>query len=48
VRFDLDGIVAPTASLMEIIRSKAAANRPTDQATLPILEALARKLGSPT
>jgi hypothetical protein len=44
-RFDLDGIVAPAAGLLDIIRSKTAANRPKDQATLPILEELARKLG---
>lgn len=47
-RFDLDGIVAPTASLVDIIRSKAAANRPKDQAALPVLGELARKLGSTT
>jgi hypothetical protein len=43
--FDLDGVVAPTAALLDIIRSKAAANRPKDQASLPVLEELARKLG---
>jgi len=44
-RFDLDGVVAPTAALLDIIRSKTAANRPKDQASLPVLEELARKLG---
>jgi hypothetical protein len=45
VRFDLDGVTAPTAALRDIIRSKTAANRPKDHAGLPILEELARKLG---
>jgi hypothetical protein len=44
-RFDLDGIVAPTAGLLDIIRSKRAANRPKDQSSLPVLDELARKLG---
>ncbi len=44
-RFDLNGVVAPTAALLDVIRSKTAANRPKDQATLPLLEELARKLG---
>lgn len=44
-RFDLDGVVAPTAALLDIIRSKTAADRPKDQASLPVLEELARKLG---
>ena len=44
-RFDLDGVVAPTAALLDIIRSKSAANRPKDQESLPTLEELARKLG---
>ena len=44
-RFDLSGVVAPTAALLDVIRSKTAANRPKDQATLPLLEELARKLG---
>jgi len=43
--FDLDGVAAPTAALLDIIRSKTAANRPKDQASLPVLEELARKLG---
>jgi len=43
--FDLDGVAAPTAALMDIIRSKTAANRPKDQTSLPVLEELARKLG---
>jgi hypothetical protein len=45
VRFDLDGTIASTAALVDVIRSKRAANRPKDQASLPILEELARKLG---
>lgn len=44
-RFDLDGVVAPTAALLDIIRSKTAANRPKDQTSLPVLDELARKLG---
>jgi hypothetical protein len=44
-RFDLAGTVAPTAALLDIIRSKTAANRPKDRASLPVLEELARKLG---
>lgn len=44
-RFDLDGVVAPTAALLDIIRSKTAANRPKDQSSLPVLTELARKLG---
>ena len=43
--FDLDGVAAPTAALLDVIRSKAAANRPKDHASLPVLEELARKLG---
>ena len=43
--FDLDGVVAPTAALLDIIRSKTAANRPKDHASLPVLLELARKLG---
>jgi hypothetical protein len=44
-RFDLDGVIAPTAALLDIIRSKTAANRAKDQASLPVLDELARKLG---
>jgi hypothetical protein len=44
-RFDLDGVVAPAAALLDIIRSKTAANRPKDQSSLPVLAELARKLG---
>lgn len=46
VRFDLDGVVAPTAALADIIRSKTAADRPKDRAALPVLEELARKTTS--
>jgi hypothetical protein len=44
-RFDLDGTIAPTAALLDIIRSKTAANRQKDRESLPVLEELARKLG---
>ncbi len=47
VQFDLDGVTAPTAALLDIIRSKTAANRPKDRTSLPILEELARKLDPP-
>ena len=40
VRYDLDDLVVPVASLADIIRSKRAAGRPKDLAVLPILEAL--------
>jgi hypothetical protein len=43
--FDLDGSIAPTAALLDIIRSKTAANRQKDLESLPVLEELARKLG---
>lgn len=36
----IDGTVVPVAALADIIRSKEAANRPKDRATLPILYAL--------
>jgi hypothetical protein len=36
----IDGIIVPVASLADIIRSKEAADRPKDRATLPILYAL--------
>jgi hypothetical protein len=36
----IDGTIVPVASLADIIRSKEAANRPKDRATLPILYAL--------
>lgn len=42
--FELDGLVIKVASLDDIIRSKRAANRPKDQLTLPILEALRDEL----
>ena len=40
VTYDLDGLRVPVASLADIIRSKEAANRPKDHATLPLLKAL--------
>jgi hypothetical protein len=43
-RFDLGGVIAPTASLDDIIRSKEAANRPKDREALPLLRELARQL----
>lgn len=38
--FVIDRTIIPVASLADIIRSKEAANRPKDRATLPILYAL--------
>jgi hypothetical protein len=40
VEYDIDGLRVKVASLADIIRSKEAANRPKDHATLPILKAL--------
>jgi len=40
VEMEIDGTVVRVASLADIIRSKEAANRPKDRATLPILYAL--------
>jgi hypothetical protein len=40
VEMDLDGTIVRVASLGDVIRSKEAANRPKDRATLPILYAL--------
>ena len=40
VRFDIDGLVVPVASLDDIIESKRTADRAKDRAVLPILEAL--------
>ena len=45
VRYDLDGLTVPLASLADIIRSKKAANRDKDRAVLPTLEALLRSVG---
>lgn len=45
VTFDVDGLVLQVAALSDIIRSKEAANRPKDHATLPILYALQEELG---
>lgn len=46
VIMDLDGLEIPVASLEDIIRSKAAANRPKDRAALPGLEELLRQIRS--
>lgn len=43
-RFDLYGIEVNVAALADIIRSKEAAGRPKDHATLPILRALEAEL----
>lgn len=43
VRFDLEGLVVPVASLADIIRSKEASGRPKDAAMLPTLRTLARQ-----
>ncbi len=40
VELEIEGTVVRVASLADIIRSKEAANRPKDRATLPILYAL--------
>lgn len=41
VRYDLGGgVIAPVASLEDVIRSKAAADRPKDREALPTLRAL--------
>ncbi len=40
IGIEIDGTVVRVASLADIIRSKEAANRPKDRATLPILYAL--------
>jgi hypothetical protein len=40
VRYDLEGLIVPVASLDDVIRSKRAAGRPKDQAALPTLETL--------
>jgi hypothetical protein len=49
--FDIDGIRVRVAALRDVIRSKEAASRPKDHATLPVLYALeeeiARDGGSP-
>jgi hypothetical protein len=45
-RFDLGGVVAPTASLEDIIRSKTAADRPKDRDALPLLRELARQIAA--
>jgi hypothetical protein len=39
-QMEIDGSVVWVASLADVIRSKEAANRPKDRATLPILYAL--------
>lgn len=44
VRFDVDGLSVPVAALEDIIRSKEAAGRPKDQATLPVLRALQEEI----
>lgn len=40
IEVEVAGTIVPVASLADIIRSKEAANRPKDRATLPILYAL--------
>ena len=47
VEYDLDGLIVPVAALRDIIRSKEAANREKDRASLPTLrELLARIEGN--
>lgn len=40
IRFEIDDLIVPVASLDDVIRSKRAADRPKDRAVLPVLEAL--------
>lgn len=44
VRYDIAGCEVRVASLADIIRSKEAADRPKDRATLPLLHALAEEI----
>lgn len=44
IEFELAGCAVKVAALIDIIRSKEAANRPKDHATLPILRALADEI----
>lgn len=44
VTFDVDGLEIRVAALADIIRSKRAADRPKDRATLPILYALEEEI----
>lgn len=44
VTFDVNGLVLRVAALGDVIRSKEAANRPKDHATLPVLYALREEL----
>ncbi len=44
VQFTIDGLEIHVASLDDIIRSKTAADRPKDHATLPILHALREEI----
>ncbi len=44
IEIEVDGVVIPTASLEDIIRSKTAANRPKDRAALPVLHEVLRQL----
>lgn len=46
VEFDLGGIRVAVATLADIIRSKEAADRPKDRATLPLLYALEQEIAS--
>ena len=44
ITIELDGVAIPTAALEDVIRSKTAANRPKDQAALPVLHELLRQV----
>lgn len=44
VTIEVDGVLIPTASLEDIIRSKTAADRPKDRAALPVLHEVLRQL----
>lgn len=48
VTFDVDGLIVPVAALADIIRSKEAAGRPKDRATLPVLRALQDEIARST
>ena len=47
VQYDLDGLIVPTASLADIIRSKESAGREKDEAALPTLRALLERSKGP-
>ncbi len=44
ITIEVDGVLIPTASLEDVIRSKTAADRPKDRAALPVLHEVLRQL----